>query len=108
MALQRREFITMLAAGAAIRPLTAGASWPVLTWGPMDVDRYRFLQNQGIHLRVLLDGVDVTMRCTFADDHNHMVQLLLHNENGKPYFNEHGDIAREELTGNVTIVEVKE
>ena len=38
------------------------------TWGPLTADRHHLLRLSGVHLRVFVRGVDVTDRCSYADD----------------------------------------
>ena len=37
-------------------------------WGPLTPDRHHVLRLSGVHLRVFARGVDVTDRCSYADD----------------------------------------
>lgn len=64
-------------------------------------------------LKILLNGEDVTDRCTAAWEVNPasggvgLVELLLHDAEGKPYYDDHTqDAAREWKRGKVEIIEV--
>src|SRR5687768_17159546 len=73
------------------------------TYGPMSVERHVHLQRRGIDLLVLLDGEDVTRRCTFADDRAGVVQLFRVDEEGRFYVDpeNRAEAAREERRGVV-------
>lgn len=60
---------------------------PPKRYGRLDVDAHRRHEAAtGEHLRVYLDGVDVTNDCTEADDRDGWVRLLARDENGRLTF----------------------
>lgn len=62
----------------------------------------------GGRLRVLLDGVEVSNRCYYANEEDGRVDCYKHNAEGKPYIDPEnpGDVARETLRGEVRIEDV--
>lgn len=56
------------------------------------------------HVRVTLNGVDVTNRCQEADTREGWVRLMVLNERGRPQLDiNRGEIVRERLHGRVRI-----
>ena len=74
-------------------------------WGRITLDRYRELQQQGIHLHVWHDGVDVTNRCIeSSDEGDGWAELFAVTTGGRFYVNRHGNAARVIVEG-IAIVE---
>ena len=51
-----------------------------MSYGPLTIDAYQREHQHGRTLRVLVDGVDVTTRCEFADDTRGFVRVLCGDE----------------------------
>jgi hypothetical protein len=74
-------------------------------WGAVNLRRHAALAQDGIHLHVWHDGVDVTGRCRWATDEGEgAAELLALNERGKPHLNPAGEIAIVRVTG-IALVE---
>lgn len=70
-------------------------------YGPVDIARYYRLRQQGITLRVIHQGRDVTNNCIFADDSG-LGRALVYKRtyDGHRYIDVNtGDAAKEWLTG---------
>jgi hypothetical protein len=71
--------------------VTLAAAILVVPWrrrvryGSVDVDRHRQLQREGIDLRVIHRGEDVTARCFVADDTGAGIAHLFRHRDGRPY-----------------------
>jgi hypothetical protein len=76
------------------------------TVGPVDVREHRRLVEElGVFFLVLVNGVDVTNRCYYADDGAGLARCFKHNEQGKCYFDRDcDDVAREVLRGRVRFI----
>jgi hypothetical protein len=61
--------------GTAAKANSEGST-PIAKYGIVDVSRWRRLHREGVTLRVLLDGVDVTLRCAEADDGQGRAELI--------------------------------
>ena len=75
--------------------------------GPMTLERERALASRGVKVRVLVDDVDVTNRCQFADDTpgHECARLLKHGPDGRCYVDHAtGEVARETVTSGVRIL----
>lgn len=80
----------------------------VKRYGPLDVKRHTKIKDEeGVDLRVFLNGKEVTNRCTYADDIAGYVMLLKLNELGAFYIDpvNRTDVARETVYGDVRILE---
>jgi hypothetical protein len=75
------------------------------TRGPVTVETWRRAERSGEYLHVLLDGVDITTQCFFADDVLGVVAVYKRDENGRIQLDpETREILRETKFGKVEIV----
>jgi hypothetical protein len=86
--MNRRAFIAVITGWLTLLKNRA------LGYGYVDVRRHVALRQQGIYLRVLLDGRDVTAHCYAADDRQGYVCLYKTNAAGS-YDVERGALASE-------------
>lgn len=78
-----------------------------MSFGPMTIARHREIARQGVDLRVLFNGEDVTDRCQFADDtpgQQHAILFKL-NAQGQKYVEGH-EAALEIVWGTIEFVPV--
>lgn len=68
-----------------------------MIYGPITIDRHRFLKSQGIDLHVFIRGEDMTNRCRFVDDTPGQEVALLFRKNihGHCYRDEDGEVSME-------------
>lgn len=81
------------------------AMWPKKhqRYGLMTIFRYQSLKQAGTHLRILVDGIDVTNHCRAAHDIEGWAIIFKTNESGHHYI-ENGEVAKATLRGKVEFV----
>lgn len=98
--MNRREAIKTVVTTALGIPIALNAGAPDDRLGFVDVTRHTAFKKQGIWLRVMLNGEDVTDRCQEADDIEGYVILVKLNYKGTPYLDAN-ELAREVRVGEV-------